>query len=135
MSLNKTTAELQKELDDLIAEQKRLVKERAEHEAAVIAINKRLSQFRPWRGMGLIEKKELELENSRYPIFEEAGFSVKRIVNVCSKWIFIKEDRDEIKDAVKYKIENGWRERARSADYGIDVKKALEIWEAHKAGL
>jgi hypothetical protein len=121
----KTTEELQKELDALIAEEvecRKIIEQAKKCE-------KRLESLNQHRGNpGNIEIKKQEIEDSKYPVWHESGRNIERIVDVTEKWISIKPDGLN-KPITRYKKDNGWRERSRDGYWKIDVQKALEIWE------
>jgi hypothetical protein len=128
----KTTEELQKELDALIAEKiecERIIK-------LSEICQGRLKELIPyWRSPGEINVKQQAVEDSKYPIwyYSEHGY-IERIVDVNKTWIVIKPDGN--REPTKYKRDTGKRERARDDSCNIDVKKALEIWskwESEKA--
>jgi FtsZ-binding cell division protein ZapB len=77
--------------------------------------------------LGIVRQK---YNDSLYPIFQETPYGIIRIIKVDDKYIHLK--RDGIGDAMKYKKDNGWRERIRNGYDVIDFQKALEIWEKHK---
>ena len=124
----KTTEELQKEYDDLIAE-----KIQCQHD---IEKGKKAEQrlsilIDCWGKPGLIRITENALNESKFPIFSESGFTVTRIVSIDKKWIIIKYDGIYNKP-IKYKKDNGFIERGRTEYGAIDFKKAIEIWNEHQ---
>jgi hypothetical protein len=124
----KTTEELQKELDALIAEEiecQKIIEQAKKCEARLRELN------RYWRDAGEIDIKKQEIEDSKFPIFFTGGWRNERIVNVDDKWISLKFDGINM-GVTRYKLSNGWRERRRDDSYAIDVNKAIAIWENWK---
>jgi len=122
----KTTEELQKELDALIAEEsecRKIIEQAKKCEKRLESLNQH------WRNPGEIERKQQAVIDSKYPIWHksEHGY-IERIVDVNEKWICIKPDGLN-KQVTRYKKENGWLERSRDGYWTIDVQKALEIWD------
>jgi hypothetical protein len=127
----KTTEELQKELDALLTEYKmlkKLIEDATNSE-------KRYEELKPmsiWnKSEGLIAIKKQELKDSLFPIYKNATnnfYDAERIIEVNDKWIIIKTDG--FYKPVNYKKDTGKRERSRNDSWSIDVKKALEIWNA-----
>lgn len=128
----KSTQELQQELDDLLAENSDILEKIQE----VIILESRLRELNGgFNSKGLISIARQKLNDSKYPIYKEEGNwnPAIRIVNVDKKWIYLKYDGHSEKEITRYKIDTGWKERARYVWSAIDPKRAIEIWNAHNA--
>lgn len=125
--MNKNTEELKAKLNSLEAE----LVEVEGFLAKVPEMEKRRSELRDgWDSYGEIKMARYELRDSAFPILNETGWSHTRIIEVDDKWITTRDDnRDDVK---RYHRDTGRQERKRSDWNNIDVKEALEIWEAHK---
>ena len=123
---------------ELIAAKKRLdelLKERAEIELQIAEAEKakeRLQEMLNGRNrLGEIALAELAVRDAAFPVYYKSVYHTERIVGVDKKWIMIRRDGSD--NIVRYKRENGWRERLRYGYDKINVQEALEIWEKRKA--
>jgi len=139
----KTTEQIQSELDALQAELKEvnsryneidgLKKKLADEQKELLDRHKALVGRDVWgnTSRGLISKVNLELLESKLPIYEmlnNGRNKATRIISVDKKWIELKCDGQSLDSSTKYNRETGWRMRSRD-DYGaIDAQKALAIW-------
>jgi len=141
----KTTEQIQAELEALRAELsalnsrnneiENLKKQLTDEQKEIIDRHKVLVGRDRWdhSGGGLIDKVNLELLESKSPIYETNVPTsiyprVIRIISVDKKWIELKADGQSLDSSTKYNRETGWRMRSRD-DYGaIDAQKALDIW-------
>lgn len=80
--------------------------------------------------IGLLDIARQKYNDSLYPIFKETSYGVIRIIKVDDKYIHIKQDG--IGDTMRYRKDNGWREKIRSGYDTIDYQRALDIWEKYK---
>jgi hypothetical protein len=119
----------QKKLDALRAELKDIDKKLAE---VKVLEKRRRELIGRWGEQGEIMIAEMALEDSNYPAYrqETEHQTGLLIVDIDEKWISMKNSGTQLnaKNITRYKVSNGWRERARSADSAIDAEKAIKIW-------
>jgi len=138
----KTTEQIQAELDVLQAELEAvnsrfdeidsLKKKLADEQKELLDRHKALVGRDMWSNNlgGLIGKANLELLESKSPIYEKIDYSgrITRIISVDKKWIELKADGQSLDSSTKYNRETGWRMRSRNDHGVIDAQKALLIW-------
>jgi chromosome segregation ATPase len=128
--MNKTTEELQKELNELKKENKDLLARRKEIKDELIIIEERLGKLNTmWNNQGEIDRKQREVEDSKWPIYSEKEYYIERITKVTEKYVTIKSDRRD--KGTDYNRSNGWRKGIKSGYATIDVEKAMDIWNKH----
>jgi len=146
MTKVKTTEQIQSELDALQVELNTvnsryseidgLKKKLSDEQKELLNRHTALVDRDVWgnTGRGLIGKVNLELIESKSPIYERIDTNgcysgrVTRIISVDKKWIELKCDGQSLDSSIKYNRETVWRMRSRD-DYGaIDAQKALAIW-------
>jgi hypothetical protein len=128
------TEDLQQKLDAL-------TKEAAELRAWLNSIDDEIKVKRDrlrtlngeWSGYGEIQFLKWKIRDAGFPILADDRCGNLRIVEVTDKLVSLRRDNSE--DTKRYRVSDGVRERCRDGQYAdkIDIQKAIQIWNEHKA--
>lgn len=125
--MNNKTAQLRKELDNLIEEEDRLEKLIYDADQAKVRLAELISARQT---IGLLELKTQEWEDSKWPVFTENDYYRLRVVGLNNKWISIKMDGCN-QPVLRYNRLTGELERMKGQL--IDINKAMNAWNAWQA--
>jgi hypothetical protein len=83
---------------------------------------------------GEIQFLKWKIRDAEFPIFtyDQWGGNL-RVIDVTSQFISVRHDKSD--DIRRYRVSDGIRERCRAGRYAdrIDIQKAIQIWNEHKA--
>lgn len=130
------TEQLQKKLDELLAERERVKKEIEDAEKHIVDLKKRFDQLDGgWRAQGEIAQIKRAIEDSKFPVYDSRPHHWnknevihRRILNVTPKLVILRYDGEEER---RFSKETGCPPGSRWTHDKIDIPKALAIWEEH----
>ena len=128
----KSTEQLELELKELVSERDDLAKMITDKERELKILKNKLYPYDSasgWGGKSKIKAKQVEIFDSKLPIFQINNDLVYRILKIDESFIYIKLDGQDNCDAKKYQRKTGRLFKSRNPNESIDFERALKIWQ------